>query len=369
MKLILITLLIVINPFLTNKMLSNTEASHYTVITKLDNVEIREFKNLIYASYIPINDIDRNNSFRNIANYIFGGNNRDEKIEMTSPVIIKLHNQNEMAFIMPKKYTLNSLPKPNNNKIKLYEEKSSTKACITYSRYSNNKTEKAKIKELKKTLKKHNIKYKNDFEVLVYNSPWKFINRRNEIIVSVEYVNQIKSDIDTVYFGGGCFWCTEAVFEDVIGVKAVKNGYAGGKIKNPSYREVSQGKTKHAEVCEIIYDTKQILLKDLLKIFFFSHDPTTLNRQGNDIGEHYRSIIFYKSNKEKIIIKNFINKINTEVYDNKIVTEVQLFKNFYEAEEYHQNYYKDNKSASYCKLVISPKVTKAKKELRKYYQY
>ena len=94
------------------------------VITKLDNVEIREFKNLIYASYIPINDIDRNNSFRNIANYIFGGNNRDEKIEMTSPVIIILHNQNEMAFIMPKKYTLNSLPKPNNNKIKLYEEKS-----------------------------------------------------------------------------------------------------------------------------------------------------------------------------------------------------------------------------------------------------
>ena len=369
MKLILITLLIVITPFFTNKILSNTEVSHYTLIAKLGNVEIREFKNLIYASHTPLNDIDRNNSFRNIASYIFRENNRDEKIEMTSPVIIKLHNQNEMAFIMPKKYTINSLPKPNNNKIKLYEEKSSTKACITYSGYSNNNTEKAKIQALKKTLKKHNIKHKNDFEVLVYNSPWKFINRRNEITVSVEYEIQRKSDMDTVYLGGGCFWCTEAVFEDVIGVKAVKNGYAGGKIKNPSYREVSKGKTKHAEVCEIIYDTKQILLKDLLKIFFLSHDPTTLNRQGNDIGEHYRSIIFYKSNKEKIIIKDFINKINTEVYDNKIVTEVQLFKNFYEAEEYHQNYYKDNKSASYCKLVISPKVIQAKKELKKYYQY
>ena len=372
MKLIFITLLTTMASFFSTKIFTDLESNHYTIITKLDNVEIREFKNLIYASYIPVNDIDRNNSFKNIASYIFGGNNRDEKIAMTSPVIIKLHNQNEMAFIMPKKYTINSLPEPNNNKIQLYEERSSIKACIRYSGYSNNNTEKAKIQALKKTLKKHNIKHKNDFEVLVYNSPWKFINRRNEIIVSIEYEIQKESknsDIDTVYFGGGCFWCTEAVFEDVIGVKAVRNGYAGGKIKNPSYKEVSQGRTKHAEVCEIIYDTKQILLKDLLKIFFFSHDPTTLNKQGDDIGEHYRSIIFYKSNEEKMIIKNFIKKINTEVYDNKIVTEVQVFNNFYEAEEYHQNYYKENNSASYCRLVISPKVIQAKKELRKYYQY
>ena len=131
---------------------------------------------------------------------------------------------------------------------------------------------------------------------------------------------------------------------------------------------MSQGKSKHAEVCEIIYNTKQISLKDLLKIFFFSHDPTTLNRQGNDVGEHYRSIIIYKSNEEKTIIKNFINKINTEIYDNKIVTEVQLFNNFYEAEEYHQNYYQENNSASYCRLIISPKVIKAKKELSNYYE-
>ena len=187
MKLILITLLIAMTPFFTNKTLSNTESSHYTIITKIDNIEIREFKNLTYASYTPINDIDRDNSFRNVASYIFGGNNREEKIAMTSPVVIKLHNQNEMAFIMPKKYTINNLPKPNNKEIKLYEERSSIKACIRYSGYSNNNTEKTKVESLKKTLKKHNIKHKNDFEVLVYNSPWKFINRRNEIIVSIEY--------------------------------------------------------------------------------------------------------------------------------------------------------------------------------------
>ena len=186
MKLIFITLLTIMTSLFTNKTLTETE-SHYAVIKKLDNVEIREFKNLIYASYTPVNDIDRDNSFRNIASYIFGGNNRDEKIEMTSPVVIKLHHHNEMAFIMPEKYTIKNLPTPNNKKIRIYEEESSIKACIRYSGYSNIKTEKKKIESLKKTLKKYKINHKNDFEVLVYNSPWRFINRRNEIIVSVNY--------------------------------------------------------------------------------------------------------------------------------------------------------------------------------------
>ena len=175
-------------------------------------------------------------------------------------------------------------------------------------------------------------------------------------------------NIKKIYFGGGCFWCTEAIFENVIGVENVISGYSGGKIKNPSYKEVSQGLTRHAEVCEIIYNNEEIKIEDLLKIFFLSHDPTTLNEQGNDIGEHYRSIILYNSSKEQKIIKNYITKINEEVFNNQIVTELKKIEAFYKAEEYHQNYFKENSSIPYCKLVISPKVIKAKKQLSKYYR-
>ena len=370
MKSLFIISLTIMTPFFTNNNLKDLENDHYTVIKKIDNIEIREFKNLIYASYTPKDDVDRNNSFRNIAGYIFGGNNRNEEIAMTSPVVIKLHNQHEMAFIMPDNYNIKNLPTPKNKNIHIYEEKSNTKACIRYSGYSNSKTEEKKINELKNILKKYKINHQDDFEVLVYNSPWRFINRRNEIIVSVEYQNNKKSqeiNIDTIYFGGGCFWCTEAIFEDVIGVKMVTSGYSGGTIKNPSYREVSKGITNHAEVCEIMYDNEQISLEGLLEVFFLSHDPTTVNRQGNDIGKHYRSIILYNSNQEKILIEAFINRINKEIFDLSIVTEVKPLDKFYEAEGYHQNYYKQNKTAGYCRAVISPKVTKARKKLSRYY--
>ena len=172
----------------------------------------------------------------------------------------------------------------------------------------------------------------------------------------------------TIHLGGGCFWCVEAVFEDVIGVVNVKSGFAGGKIKNPSYREVTQGITEHAEVCEIQYDTKEIKLEDIMKIFFLSHDPTTLNRQGNDIGTHYRSIVLYNNEKERKIILKYMDQINKEIFENKIVTEVKQFNTFYEAEAYHQNYYKENLSAGYCTAVITPKVLKAKKELSTFYK-
>ncbi|MEE2954162.1 MAG: peptide-methionine (S)-S-oxide reductase MsrA [Bacteroidota bacterium] len=171
-----------------------------------------------------------------------------------------------------------------------------------------------------------------------------------------------------IYFGGGCFWCTEAIFEDVIGVTQVISGYSGGKIKNPSYEQVSNSLTQHAEVCEIIYNSKKINLKDLLKIFFLSHDPTSLNRQGNDVGMHYRSIILYMSNTDSMIIKSYIEKMNHEMFDGEIVTEVKKFEEFYPAEEYHQNYYNKNQYAPYCNLVISPKIKKTRKDLEKYYK-
>ena len=178
----------------------------------------------------------------------------------------------------------------------------------------------------------------------------------------------LKKKSKNAYFGGGCFWCTEAIFENVIGVINVSSGYSGGEIKNPSYKEVSKGLTKHAEVCEVIYDDTKIILDDLLKIFFLSHDPTTLNKQGNDIGTHYRSIILYESNKEKKIIDNYITTINEDIFDNKITTELKKFEKFYKAEEYHQNYYNNNKEVPYCQLIITPKIIKIKKELAKYYK-
>ena len=176
-----------------------------------------------------------------------------------------------------------------------------------------------------------------------------------------------KEETKTIVVGGGCFWCVEAVFDGVKGVKSVVSGYSGGVIKNPSYKEVSRSLTNHAEVCEITYNSLEIELQSILEIFYLSHDPTTLNRQGNDVGKHYRSIILYNDNEEKKIITNYTEKINSDLFDNKIVTEIKKLETFYKAEEYHQDYFQNNSNQPYCKFVISPKVTKARKELSKYY--
>ena len=183
--------------------------------------------------------------------------------------------------------------------------------------------------------------------------------------MQAEEIDQNKEK--SIVLGGGCFWCVEAVFDGVKGVKNVVSGYSGGQIKNPSYKEVSRSKTNHAEVCKISYDNNTITLENILEIFFLSHDPTTLNRQGNDIGKHYRSIILYKNDEEKKKIVDFTKKMNEDFFNNKIVTEIKQFETFYTAEGYHQDYYKLNESQPYCKFVISPKVNKARKQLSKYY--
>ena len=187
------------------------------------------------------------------------------------------------------------------------------------------------------------------------------------LLFSMETNKLNQENFKEIVLGGGCFWCIEAVFEDVKGVENIINGYSGGKIKNPSYREVSNSKTNHAEVCKIIYDEKKINLNIILEIFFLSHDPTTLNRQGNDIGKHYRSIILYNNQEEKQIIKDYIKDINSNLFSNNIVTETKQFEAFYKAEDYHQDYYKYNKKQPYCKIVITPKITKARRQLSKYY--
>lgn len=162
----------------------------------------------------------------------------------------------------------------------------------------------------------------------------------------------------TIIFGGGCFWCTEAIFKRVEDIN-VESGYAGGKTNNPTYEQVCSGKTEHAEAIRIGFDDKKISLIYLLDLFFKSHDPTTQNKQGNDIGTQYRSIILYSNEQHKKIILNFIKEKQKELKD-KIVTEVKKLENFYPAEKDHQNYYENNKNQSYCKFVILPKLEKFK---------
>ena len=347
------------------------EEQDYQVLKVIDGVEIRVYDEMIYASYTPKNESDRSSSFRVIANYIFGGNTANEEISMTSPVVMKPYDNHEMAFIMPDHYTLSSLPKPDNSQIKISQIPSSTKAAIRYSGYSNAKIENKKKEELIAVLNAHHIAHENDFEVLVYNSPYKVFNRRNEVVVSVNHnnkTNHMSFKNEKLYVGGGCFWCVEAVFQDVIGVEKVVSGYSGGLVKNPTYEQVSSGRTKHAEVCEITYNPAAIELEQLLKIFFASHDPTTINKQGNDVGEHYRSIVFFSDSNQKNVVENIISELNETVFDHKIVTQVQAFDAFYKAEAYHQDYYQNNKYAPYCSYVISPKLDKLKKELSKFYK-
>lgn len=164
-----------------------------------------------------------------------------------------------------------------------------------------------------------------------------------------------------IYLAGGCFWCTEAIFNRVEGVKKVIPGYIGGNVKNPSYKEVCSGKTGHAEAISIEFDKNIISLDKLLLIFFQTHDPTQLNRQGNDFGTQYRSAIFYTDIKQKKITENIIKKLSESIYKNKeIVTKIELAKDFFEAEKEHINYYDLNSNQPYCQVVINPKIQKLK---------
>jgi peptide-methionine (S)-S-oxide reductase len=167
---------------------------------------------------------------------------------------------------------------------------------------------------------------------------------------------------DTVAtFGTGCFWCTEAVFERLEGVTKVLSGYSGGDVKNPSYREVCNGRTGHAEVCQIYYDPELISYGELLDVFWHTHDPTTLNRQGNDVGTQYRSVIFYHSEEQKRLAEKSKAEMNASgTFDDPIVTEIAAFSNFYQAEDYHQDYFNNNPNQPYCTFIVKPKVDKFK---------
>ena len=189
----------------------------------------------------------------------------------------------------------------------------------------------------------------------------------NLLLINIQAQNNMsdmadKSNMDeTAVFGAGCFWCVEAVFQQLKGIIKVDPGYAGGTVKNPSYKEVCTGRTGHAEVARIIYNPDEISYETLLTVFFKSHDPTTLNYQGNDHGTQYRSTIFYTSDEQKLLAEKMIKKLTDEhAFSKPIVTEVTKLDVFYEAEDYHHEYFKNNPDQGYCRYVIQPKVEKVK---------
>jgi len=178
-----------------------------------------------------------------------------------------------------------------------------------------------------------------------------------------EEINKMDTDsnLEIATFGNGCFWCTEAIFEKLKGVQSAVSGYSGGSKINPTYKEVCSGETGHAEVLKITFDPKIISYSELLEVFWKTHDPTTLNRQGNDVGTQYRSVVFYHSEEQKKLAEKYKLKLEeAKIFDDHIVTEITKFEKFYSAENYHQDYYEQNKSQPYCSFVITPKVEKFK---------
>ncbi len=184
------------------------------------------------------------------------------------------------------------------------------------------------------------------------------------VLFLIESNNSImaqKPEDSVATFGEGCFWCTEAVFERLAGVTSVISGYSGGEVKNPSYREVCTGRTGHAEVCQIHYDPKVVSYEELLDVFWHTHDPTTLDRQGNDVGTQYRSVIFYHSEEQKRLAEKSKAEIEASgLFDGPVVTRIAPFRNFYKAEDYHQDYFKNNPNQPYCTFIVKPKVEKFK---------
>lgn len=178
-----------------------------------------------------------------------------------------------------------------------------------------------------------------------------------------EYTSEKNTDWEEATFGAGCFWCVEAIFEEVKGVKSVVAGYAGGKVKDPTYREVSSGTTGHAEVTRIVFDPSVVSYDELLTVLWHTHNPTTKNRQGADVGPQYRSVIFYHNEEQKKIAEQSLEKTDaSELWEDPIVTEIEPLSNYSKAENYHQNYYENNPNAGYCTVVIAPKLKKFRKE-------
>jgi len=183
------------------------------------------------------------------------------------------------------------------------------------------------------------------------------------MLLWAEGVCDMTTSHEEIVLGGGCFWCLEAIFQQVKGVVSVESGYSGGQVKDPTYEQVCSGSTGHAEAVKIVFNPNEISLHDLLLLFFHVHDPTTLNRQGNDVGTQYRSVIFFNSKEQKAIALRAMAEVEqTKLWSDLLVTELRPFDAFYSAEEYHRNYFKQHPTQGYCRFIIAPKVAKFRKE-------
>ena len=182
--------------------------------------------------------------------------------------------------------------------------------------------------------------------------------------LAVFFIYFIMKNLQTVYFGGGCFWCVEAVFLNIKGVDKAASGFIDGHLDNPTYRDVCTGFSGHNEVIELVYDSEVVSFKNLLYVFFTSHDPTTLNRQGNDVGTQYRSGIYCTTEEQLNASQSFIKEEASQIWDNNIVTEVKPASKFFPADEYHNDYYNNNRDQGYCRIVIEPKVNKVKEKFK-----
>jgi peptide-methionine (S)-S-oxide reductase len=181
--------------------------------------------------------------------------------------------------------------------------------------------------------------------------------------MTVDDGQSVSSRTEVATLGGGCFWCLEAVYDELRGVESVESGYSGGSVPNPTYRQVVTGTTGHAEVVQVTFDPEAVSFREILEVFFTIHDPTTLNRQGADVGPQYRSAIFYHDEEQRRVAEELISELEAEgVWDHPIVTEVTPFERFYIAEDYHQEYYRNNAYQPYCQVVITPKVAKFRKQ-------
>jgi peptide-methionine (S)-S-oxide reductase len=187
-------------------------------------------------------------------------------------------------------------------------------------------------------------------------------NMSNDLMANSLTSSTVSRNTDTATLGTGCFWCTEAIFQQLKGVLKVTSGYSGGEQVNPTYKDVSTGTTGHAEVIQIVYDPAELTFDELLEVFWQTHDPTTLNRQGNDVGPQYRSAIFYHNNEQKAKAEKYKKELNESgAFEKPIVTEISPYTAFYKAEDYHQDYYNNNGSQPYCYYVIRPKLEKFQK--------
>lgn len=192
-----------------------------------------------------------------------------------------------------------------------------------------------------------------------------FTSKTEPKITNKQIINkQMSEKTDTAIFGAGCFWCVEAIFQRLKGVESIESGYTGGTVENPTYKQVCTGETGHAEVTKIMFNPDVISFNELLEVFWTTHDPTTLNQQGADIGTQYRSAVFYLNEEQKMQSEKSKSEIATQIWDGTIVTEITPLKKYYKAEDYHQNYFNQNSDQSYCRFVINPKLEKFRKKFK-----